>query len=215
VPVALPEAVSAGASVAQALAVVVAGGFAYFKFIRGRTFRPRTTIELAGHLVAVGDGLAAHVSVSIQNAGASRLVLSGDHVQLLEVHGADAYVWNDAVASNDGVVLWSEGSERLVDLLSFEGRKVGGWPLEPGEHFFRELLVPLRFAEHAYRIRVTFRSDPDRRGRLSTWQRELIVMADAGPAQPRVDTGHLALPMLAVDAPRQGSGSPEAGSEAD
>jgi hypothetical protein len=63
-------------SIATAVAVVIGGLWAYFKFVRGRTFKPKLLIVMVGQwrdVPAVGN--AFHVRVKVTNIGAAKAVL--------------------------------------------------------------------------------------------------------------------------------------------
>ena len=66
--------VTAGAaSIATAVAVIIGGFWAYFKFIRGRTFKPKLSIALAGQwrfIPRVGN--VFHARLRVTNIGASK-----------------------------------------------------------------------------------------------------------------------------------------------
>jgi len=64
------------ASIATALAITIGGFWAYFKFVRGRTFRPQLSIKMAGQWrVVLGVGNLFHVRVRVTNIGASKVDL--------------------------------------------------------------------------------------------------------------------------------------------
>jgi hypothetical protein len=61
------------ASIATAAAVVIGGLWAYFKFVRGRTFKPKLSIDMAGQWRSVtGVGNVFHVRIKVTNIGASK-----------------------------------------------------------------------------------------------------------------------------------------------
>jgi len=131
---AIPKAVGPAVTALVALTLAVAG---YFKFIRGRIFQPRLTLELVGRAVPMWEDTALLVQVCIRNDGQSGVVLDPRFAQSLDVFLADRPVREDAVNDPGGVVFWYDGRapHRRVDVL-----------LEPG-------LLGLDVA--------VFRSDPD------------------------------------------------------
>jgi hypothetical protein len=63
-------------TVITAIAVLVGGIWAYSKFVRGRTFRPRLALESSGQWHRV-DGLAIlQVQISVKNIGASKVAVT-------------------------------------------------------------------------------------------------------------------------------------------
>lgn len=69
--------ITAGAgSIAAALAVIVGGFWAYSKFLRGRTYKPRLSVEMAGQWrVLLGVGNVFHARIRVTNIGASKVTL--------------------------------------------------------------------------------------------------------------------------------------------
>ncbi len=57
------------------IAVVVGALWAYFKFVKGRTFRPRLEPKVTGQWVAVDDRPLLRVSCAVHNIGASVVYL--------------------------------------------------------------------------------------------------------------------------------------------
>jgi hypothetical protein len=69
------------ASVAQALAIVVGGFWAYFKFLRGRTFAARAELAVAAAPLP-GEPPALRVTATLRNTGLSKLPLRTQAVLL-------------------------------------------------------------------------------------------------------------------------------------
>jgi hypothetical protein len=70
--------VTAGiSSIVTALAVIIGGIWAYRKFIRGRTFKPRVSVDMCAqwHFLA-GVGHVLRVRIRVTNIGASKLALT-------------------------------------------------------------------------------------------------------------------------------------------
>src|SRR2546423_1419284 len=74
----LTHITQAAAQIAQAAAVVVGGGFAYAKFVRGRTFRPRARLSVSASLHLFEGNHAVVANVSMKNEGLSRIRLEED-----------------------------------------------------------------------------------------------------------------------------------------
>lgn len=58
-----------------AVAVVTGGLWAYFKFAKGRTFRPRLEIEMSGQWLKVNRTYWLQVRIRVKNIGASKVTL--------------------------------------------------------------------------------------------------------------------------------------------
>jgi hypothetical protein len=57
-----------------ALAILVAGLWAYFKFLRGRTYRPRLSVEMFAQWHLVNERHLVHARITVKNIGASVVV---------------------------------------------------------------------------------------------------------------------------------------------
>jgi hypothetical protein len=115
-------------SSAATVAAVIAGGlFAYFKFIKGRTFRPRLEVTMAGQWRDVGGHPLLHARVRVKNIGASDVTLlqngTGLNVSRL-VH---------RLPRPPAAMSW----ERLRVFTIFEEHQ---W-IEPGETISDDLLI--------------------------------------------------------------------------
>jgi hypothetical protein len=82
------DLVSAGITAA---AVIVGGSWAYFKFVKGRTYRPRLEVGLFGQWQQVADGHRYHARVTVKNIGASvvRLLQRGTGLRVSVLAAAD------------------------------------------------------------------------------------------------------------------------------
>lgn len=58
-----------------ALAVVIGGFWAYFKFIKGRTYRPHVEVRQAGEWLGPRGSLGLKATVSLKNIGAAKVEL--------------------------------------------------------------------------------------------------------------------------------------------
>ena len=148
------------ADVITVLAVLIGGAFAYFKFAKGRLFRPRLGLNVASEVVNVEGQLGLNISVAIHNAGQSALMFDDEYLQQLIVVALEPERWRE---SREGVVPVEWVKYRWLyeqDLLADEGvafplvqykhptkqpthPRVGGWRLEAGEEIRRCILVPV------------------------------------------------------------------------
>jgi len=67
--------VQAFANVTQTLALMVGGVWAYFKFVKGRTFEDRLTPTVNGKFVSINGSVYLIVTTLLENVGLSRIVL--------------------------------------------------------------------------------------------------------------------------------------------
>jgi len=59
--------------IVQTLAIIAGGGWAYFKFIKGRTFRESLVPAVSGRLVSIKSVVHLIVTVQIKNVGLSKV----------------------------------------------------------------------------------------------------------------------------------------------
>jgi hypothetical protein len=57
------------AAIVQIVAIVVGGSWAYYKFVRGRTFKPRAEVDIAASIVETNGEKGISLSVSFHNTG--------------------------------------------------------------------------------------------------------------------------------------------------
>jgi hypothetical protein len=117
-----------------ALAVIVAGLWAYLRFMRGRTFRQRAEVTLLGQWHNVGKRYLLKVHITLKNVGSSKIVLrqegTGLKVSTLSAHQK----------SVPGSVAWTP-LEEVFRIFIFE-RPLDEW-MEPGETISDEVLLDL------------------------------------------------------------------------
>lgn len=134
-----------------ALAVVVGGVWVYFKFARGRTFKPRMATALTGQWIAGSDypHQLLLVRLGLKNIGASKIGI------LQEGTGLQVWIHTDKIGSGEESALkeaetrFGEIPERGTALWSQYERKFSifdkhDW-IEPGEQISDDRLV--RFPE--------------------------------------------------------------------
>jgi hypothetical protein len=123
--------------IVTAVAVVVGGLWAYFKFVRGRTYKPRLSVHIGAQWRKPdGIGDALHVRVRVTNIGASKVSLNQYGTGLIIAFPAvtqhlppDDIVWEP--------VLLREGQERWFEIF-----KEHSW-IEPNETVSDDLLLSL------------------------------------------------------------------------
>jgi hypothetical protein len=174
------DILKAVAPAVTAAVAVIAGAFAYAKFLRGRTFRPVPLLTLAACEVQVWRQPALRVDVSVKNIGVTALRMDKDYSQRVDVFLADEATWEAAAISQDTPVLWHKAGDphRSVDffleagLLSYKVPRYrknqhadqsdqlpDDYRLAAGQETTRSLLVPVDPAP-AYLVLVTFQACP-------------------------------------------------------
>lgn len=113
-----------------ALAVIVGAVWAYYRFVRGRTYRPRLEVSMAGQWLADASRLLL-ARVRVKNIGASK-------VQLLQ-KGTGLRVSSLAESEASGSATWESGSVYPI----FEEH---AW-VEPGETVSDDVLLRLNVAD--------------------------------------------------------------------
>jgi hypothetical protein len=119
------------ANVAQALAILVGGFWAYFKFFRGRTFARRAEVSLAPSIVRSSATKFLKVVVTVTNTGASKIAFEPG-LSVVYVYA----VTSVAVAPGASTIEW--GKHLSVTRILTEH----GW-IEAQEVITDEVLIPL------------------------------------------------------------------------
>jgi hypothetical protein len=143
-------------SIVTAGAVLVGGTWTYFKFIRGRTYRPRLSVDVAGQWRVINGADVLHVRVRVTNIGASKVSLnqygSGVRVSFPTAgQRADEIEWEPilAPARGDNDAANTEKPKPRV----FEVLGEHEW-IEPGETVSDELLLNLLRPPSIYMLEV-------------------------------------------------------------
>jgi hypothetical protein len=68
-------AISALSSAITAMAVLIGGLWAYFKFVRGRTYRPRLSVTMSAQWRPIDERQMLHIRITVKNIGASVVTL--------------------------------------------------------------------------------------------------------------------------------------------
>jgi hypothetical protein len=110
----------------QTLAILVGGVWAYFKFIRGRTFASRAEVSVKGALYSVEDQPIIKATVYLRNTGASKLAAEKEG-KIVRLYGAK-------LTNASGSVEW-------VKLRTNSIFGSHGW-IESQETITEELLLP-------------------------------------------------------------------------
>jgi hypothetical protein len=113
-----------------ALAVIVGGIWAYFKFARGRTFAPRIEVMVSGQWRLIHDKQLVQARIAVRNIGASKVDLLQEGTALVV-----SIVSRDQPVGGPAAVKWSE-------LGAFTILADHSW-IEPSETIADDLLLDL------------------------------------------------------------------------
>jgi hypothetical protein len=142
--------ITAGVSSAvTALAVGVGGGWAYFKFFKGRTFRPRLGVRLGGHWQTINGSDVLHARVQVTNIGAAKVCL--------KQYGSGLEVSFPAAKQEEREVNW-ESVRRIATegdgaVAVFEVLTEHAW-IEPGETVSDDLMLNLSRGPEIVRLEL-------------------------------------------------------------
>jgi hypothetical protein len=154
--------ISAGATIVQTTAILVGAAWAYFKFVRGRTFAHRTELGVKGELLTSEARSAIRAQVTLRNTGASDIPL----------RVAVVYVY--AVGPSD----WRHGSSPSWQKVGVAKVLANHAAIEAQESISEEALVPLpdQAAEEplAYRLELQV-YDQRKAGGATQWSSQSIV----------------------------------------
>jgi hypothetical protein len=158
-------------SAVQALAIIVAGIWAYFKFINGRVFKARLEPSIAGTALKKGEYAYVNVKITLKNVGLSK-------VQIMQ--------------KGTGFELYSTGPGWSRETLSADWTRHGtfsafhkhGW-IEPGETITDEQLIVVPTTDT-----VAYRVEFEMSGGKNYWSANGIIQAE----EPETDTDAKSLP---------------------
>ena len=143
---------------AKIIAIVVGGVWAYYRFFRGRTFKPRLEVGLTGIQCSLGQRAYLYGSGRLRNVGLSRVAIDSS-VTALRVF---SHVQGDTLESVDAAE-WV----RDVTLPAFQKHQ---W-IEPGELVEDSWLIALPKGDA-----MAFRLELRVAGVTTSWSAESIVL---------------------------------------
>lgn len=132
----------------QAVAIVVGGFFAYYKFVKGRTFHRRAELSVDAELIHGSEPKAVRAHVELEDTGASDIPLR------LKTLGVSAYEGQEDQFGNP---VWREIA-KYVPLFTAHTL------IESQETIEEDVLIPLPPSSTALAYRVTGEVYEDRRG---------------------------------------------------
>lgn len=171
-------------SLATAAGIVLGGLWAYFKFIRGRTFASRAELTVAGSMFNGPSGRAVKAIVSVKNTGLTKIALQSDG-KIVRLDGVPQSELS-AAASGQANISWQE----LMLTAILEDHE---W-IEAQETVTDEVLLAVSgggsSAGHdewiAFRLRVAILAAPRRLHRRgASWAANVIMAGDSGIAADR------------------------------
>ena len=137
------EAAGGISSLVTAVAVAAGGAWAYFKFVRGRTFKTRLAINLSGEWRTLNEQDVLLVRVTVKNISDAQVSLNqyGSGLRIAtpaDAPAKEAVSWTMLTNSlrNDGK------SDGELTPKAFHVLREHSW-IEPGETVFDELLINL------------------------------------------------------------------------
>ena len=144
------------ASVSQSLALIAGGVWAYFKFVKGRTFQDRLTPSVNGKIISIDGSVFLIVTTLLQNVGMSRIVFDQE---------ASSLVVFEYVPSEAEKIL-SAQNNWLTVLEVFEDKDRY---IEPNEIVERQTLIALpRISNIGYQLEFRVFSDSGYAWRTTT-----------------------------------------------
>ena len=145
-------------NLAQALALITAGIWAYFKFIKGRTFQESLIPVVSGRFAAIDGSIYLIVTTQIKNVGLTEIEFSQTGSALI------VFQYVPAMVSEIHAV----GDERLTSFDVFDDK---GRSIEPNEMVEEQTLIALpNSVQLAYRLELEILSISG-----NTWRATHIV----------------------------------------
>jgi hypothetical protein len=158
-------------SIIAAGAIIVAGIWAFFRFVKGRTFKYKAELTVEGSVLSARGRRAISARVHLRNTGLTKTPLERAFVRVLAMRPSD----------------WESGKwKRLVTVRVFEDHD---W-IEPQEPIGDELLIPLSEESPALAYRLDAIVLPPKnlgRKRIQWSARQVIggVLQPTGVAEAR------------------------------
>jgi hypothetical protein len=153
-------------TIAEILAIVIGGIWAYYKFFKGRTFNKRLELGVSAIRWKEGNFTLIRAQVQVKNVGLSRFDLRQRGTALR------ALVQGRSVANNPWKMEWDEEKPLTVDV--FEKHE---W-IEPGETIADQAVLVFPTLP-ALSVRLEFRMVSQARWRRIHWNAVEIVKPEA------------------------------------
>jgi len=174
VPNPLPNWIPLSSAVVTAVGLIVLGGWAFFRYRRGRTFMPRCSIAVVPSLHQGEGSWNISASVKISNSGDAILELHYNDKAQVEVSYLDGLSW--ARAREAARIEWPEAEWRMKDdILAVKNRReLKPLSLEPRQEIHRSCLFRMPHDWSAARVTclVTHGDGEDERA----WRSSSVVV---------------------------------------
>lgn len=183
----LTDVTQPAAHITQTVAVLVGAGWAYMKYVRGRTFRYRAELEVEARALDFRGDPALLVLATMRNEGLSRIRFSDSRQKIVYVDALDEAAWLP-----DANIGWGDDPPRMQTRLFAHH----DW-IEPGEEIREQLLIPVPsrpgFQPIAYQVRGWVRAPRRRRDLGQAWTANAIVPVRFEERSPKEEQhGHRA-----------------------
>jgi hypothetical protein len=164
------------------VALVLGGGFAYFKFFRGRSHRADLSPAVTAVLATVDGSRALQISTSITNTGTARMLFDDDSEQTLSLFCLDAQTWGSGRLepysdwTPDPALSWDQ-------LTNGMGVTVYTSDMEPGESIRESYLIPIPVNSTwiAYKVELNVQASTRpwvRKKQAWQWRATTIILED-------------------------------------
>src|ERR1041384_4805405 len=84
------DVVDIGSNIIRASATILAGGWAYYRFVKGRVFKPRLILTLSARQLRIQDTDYVLSTIELSNVGLSRIDISGATLRVTSLAGQSA-----------------------------------------------------------------------------------------------------------------------------
>jgi hypothetical protein len=151
------------------LGVLVGGAWAYFKFFKNRTYRPRLDIDLTGQVMQQGADHLLLVTISVRNVGLTNVSIrqegTGLMVSVNQPLPADRSAFEE--------ISWNEDDAVVFEILIHHA-----W-IEPNETISEDVMVALP-NQGEIGLRLLCRIVPNNKPRSVEWNAMRIISARSG-----------------------------------
>lgn len=167
-------------TIATAIALVVGGLWGYFRFVKGRTYRPRLEVNMSGQWRTIDSKPVLHARITVKNIGASVVSL------LQKGTGLRASVLATKQESAPAALSWT-------NLRVFEVFGEHEW-IEPGEMVSDEVLLDLGLSAPApvmFEARLVWRWSGRSKDDIVVFARQIIPVHSIleGSAEAQLASG--------------------------
>jgi len=83
----IKDIVEIGSKIITALATILAGGWAYYRFVKGRVFKPRLTLTASARRLRIQGTEYVLSTIQLSNVGLSRIDIDGATLRVCSLSG--------------------------------------------------------------------------------------------------------------------------------